>query len=116
MGAGENDRSQCQYAWQDPESDFVATRDGPHRGRWYTYRDWLAVRRSSRRLGCDLARPDGAPRCYAPTTDWVGRTDIRDSPMRARVWQYIPPSQWAQWEREYRTPDEATDDLDPATP
>ncbi|ONI90629.1 hypothetical protein ALI144C_02860 [Actinosynnema sp. ALI-1.44] len=108
-----NTPDRLDFAWDTPESDLVALRGGPRDLRWYTYPDWLAARLSSRRMRCDLARPDGACRCYAPTTTWIGRTDKPDSEattaMRARVWHYIPPTQWAHWGREYLTPDERTD-------
>jgi hypothetical protein len=97
---------QYEYAWSDPASDLVALRGGPQDLRWYFYRDWLTVRKSSRRGQYRLSRPCGTPRCYAPTTQWTRRTDDPESPMRARVWHYIPPAQWAAWGREYLTPDE----------
>jgi hypothetical protein len=98
------------YAWTDPVSDIVALHGGPQDLRWFFYRDWLITRRASRRGRYPLSSPCGTPRCYAPTTRWTGRTDGSTSPMRARVWHYLPPTQWAEWGQEYLTPDEQAAD------
>jgi hypothetical protein len=94
----------------NPRTPMVALDGGPRHLQWWPYRDWLAVRESSRRDGCPLDHPWGSSRCYLPTVHCATNTDPR-FPLRtgqARVWEYIPPEQWTSWGREYFTPEEAT--------
>jgi hypothetical protein len=97
------------YAFRDPYSELVALQGGPRDHRWFYYRDWIAARRASRRLRCPLERPDGASRCYAPTTEFADQPGKGDAVLTARVWTYLPPEQWRAWGREYRTPEEHHD-------
>ncbi|CAM4025246.1 hypothetical protein KIPE111705_36965 [Kibdelosporangium persicum] len=105
-----------EFAWDDPHSDLVALSGGPRDHRWYFYGDWLATRRASRRLRCPLDRPDGASRCYAPTTTFAYQTTKSGTDLAARVWIYLPPSQWETWGSEYRTPEEPDDDAEVTRP
>jgi hypothetical protein len=96
-------------ACTDPATPLVALSGGPKRHQWLFYADWLAQRRSSRRYPLD--HPDGACRCYLPTEELGVNTDpaVTRKYGDARVWKYVPPEQWARWGREYRTPEETTD-------
>lgn len=92
----------------NPRTPLVTLEGGPRRCQWWPYRDWLAVRESSRRDGYPLDHPWGSSRCYLPTDRRFINTDPA-VPRRnglTRVWKYIPPTQWARWGREYRTPEE----------
>jgi hypothetical protein len=94
----------------NPRTRSVALEGGPRDRQWWPYRDWLAVRESSRRDGYPLDHPWGSCRCYLPTDRHTTNTDPA-FPRRtgqARVWQYVPPEQWARWGREYLTPEETT--------
>lgn len=93
-------------AFTDPATPMVALSGGPSNRRWFFYRDWLVLRRSSRRYPLD--HPCGSPRCYLPTEELGVNSDpaITDKYGAARVWNYVPPDQWARWGREYRTPEE----------
>jgi hypothetical protein len=87
----------------------VALENGPSNRRWFFYRDWLALRRSSRLGRYALDHPCGSPRCYLPTEELAVNSDpaITARYGDARVWRYVAPEQWARWGREYRTPEEA---------
>jgi hypothetical protein len=92
----------------NPRTPLVALEGGPSYGRWFFYRDWLALRRSSRRSRYSLDRPCGSCRCYLPTNRLATNTDptITERHGEARVWEYIPPEQWTRWGRQYFTPEE----------
>lgn len=98
-----------EYAFDTPHSELVALQGGPRDHRWWFYRDWIAARRASRRMRVALERPDGACRCYAPTTEFITQHGKKDTVLTARVWTYLPPEQWHAWGREYRTPEEHPD-------
>jgi hypothetical protein len=104
------------YAFDDPHSELVALRGGPRDHRWLYYRDWIAARCSSRRLRVPLDRPDGASRCYAPTTTFTHQHTKSGNELTARVWTYLPPQQWRAWGSEYRTPEEHHDPYETLTP
>jgi hypothetical protein len=94
--------------YTDPATPLVALSGGSRHGRWFFYRDWLELRVSSRRLRHSLYHPSGFPRCYLPT-DRMGVNpdpDITAKHGRARVWEYVPPEQWARWGKEYLAPEE----------
>nr|WP_042184397.1 hypothetical protein [Kibdelosporangium sp. MJ126-NF4]CEL16271.1 hypothetical protein [Kibdelosporangium sp. MJ126-NF4]CTQ94195.1 hypothetical protein [Kibdelosporangium sp. MJ126-NF4] len=94
---------------RNPESRAVFLEGGPRDHQWWPYREWLAVRDASRRDGDALTDPWGCSRCYLPTYRLTVNTDPVRFPLRkghARVWEYVPPAQWARWGKEYRTPEE----------
>ncbi|SMC98984.1 hypothetical protein [Kibdelosporangium aridum] len=94
------------FAWNDPHSDLVSLSGGPRDHRWFYYGDWIATRRASRRGRYPLEHPCGSSRCYAPTTAFAHQVTKAGTDMVARIWQYVPPPQWAAWGGEYRTPEE----------
>lgn len=93
------------------QETVVALEGGPRNGCWFLYRDWLALRKSSRRGRYPLDHPCGASRCYLPTDRMAENTDpaVAELHRRAQVWEYIPPAQWIRWGREYSAPEEAAD-------
>lgn len=96
--------------YTDPATPLVALSGGPRHGRWWFYRDWLATRAASRRGRYRLDHPCGSSRCYLPTTHTATPTDPAAARHgTARVWQYVPPAQWARWGREYLTLEEAAE-------
>lgn len=99
--------SQAEH-FTSPQSPLVALENGPQHGRWFFYRDWLALRQSSRRGRYTLDRPCGSCRCYLPTNRFAENTDpaITRRHGEARVWEYFAPEQWKRWGREYFTPEE----------
>ncbi|WNV90953.1 hypothetical protein [Umezawaea sp. Da 62-37] len=95
-------------AYSNPATPLVALERGPSNRRWFFYRDWLAQRRSSRLGRYLLDHPCGSSRCYLPT-ERIGTNAnpaITEEHGIARVWEYVPPAQWARWGREYLAPEE----------
>ncbi|ONI90628.1 hypothetical protein ALI144C_02855 [Actinosynnema sp. ALI-1.44] len=92
----------------DPRGHPAYLNGGPRDRQWWPYGRWLAARAESRHDGYPLDHAWGSSRCYLPTDQFTVNTDPRYVLRvgKARVWQYIPPTQWAQWGREYRTSEE----------
>lgn len=103
-------------AYTDPATPVVALVGGPRHRFAYWYRDWLTNRLSSRRGRYPLDHPCASSRCYLPTdttydhpTATVADEYGEHHPALTREWVWVAPEQWERWDREYFTPEEATD-------
>ncbi|GLZ36347.1 hypothetical protein Lesp02_85340 [Lentzea sp. NBRC 105346] len=106
-------------ATSDPKSEVVALVGGRQHRHAFFYADWLVQRLASRRLRYPLDHPDGASRCYLPTDETYEHPTARVTdefgqkrPALTRVWAWVEPEQWTRWGREYRTPEEASENSD----